>query len=392
MSALAVLIQERVQRTPDGSFLGLKYIELPILFKVPGFFPHGEYLGPNLRSARAGRISIPAWCNGVGVIPLTDTKGLAATLLSQRLYRRQLAFGLKDSQAAILRVPFFLSDLATITLRRLKIPFGADVVGDCWDALSPGSGIGGALVEAGLEIFFHLHAEKDLPPRGVRQICHTSGCPQARYPCPGPQFAASDVMLDPEAYTAAIKPFPNSRPLRLISVGTLETLYKAPDIQIECVRLLREAGLDARLTLVGDGKHRGKLISLAAKKGLAEVVTFRGQLPSGQAIGDELDQAHIFIMPSLAEGLPRSLLEAMARGLPCVGTSVGGIVELLSETDLVPPRNARALADRITEIAGDEMQWVRSAGHNLTVSREYEKTHVRTMLGEFLTYLRDSTC
>lgn len=387
MSALAVLIQERVQRTPDGRFWVSSSSDYRYYSKFRDIFSTVRILARTCQVREPSGLASRLDGEGVGVIPLADTRGLGRILLSQRLYRRQFALGFEDSQAVVLRVPFFLSDLATITLARMKIPFGADVIGDGWDALSPGSGIGGALRPVIRRIF--TFTQKRTCRRATCAKYVTRRVLQARYPCPGPQFASSDVMLGPDAYSAEIKPFPKARPLRLISVGTLETLYKAPDVQIECIRLLRDIGLDVRLTFVGDGKRRGELNSLATKMGVDDAVEFRGRLPAGQAIRDELDKAHIFIMPSLAEGLPRSLLEAMARGMPCVGTSVGGIVELLPETDLVPPRNAKALADRIAEIAKDEARWVWSAGHNLAVSRDYEETRVRATLREFLTCLRE---
>ena len=387
MTILAVLIQERIERTPDGNF----WVQSPSDYR---YYSQFQDVFPMVRIlARTSNVNEPSRAAsrldgaGVGVMPLTDIRGLGSTLFNLRLYRHQLSIGFEGCQAAILRVPFFLSDLATIIIKKMGIPFGADVVGDSWDALSSGSGIGGALRPVMRRVFRSTQRRTCCRATCARYV--TRRALQIRYPCPGPQFASSDAMLGPDAFAVETRPFPRTRPLHLISVGTLETLYKAPDIQIESVRLLRDMGIDVRLTLVGDGKRRDELKALAVKRGVDDAVVFKGRLPPGQAIREELDKAHIFIMPSLAEGLPRSLLEAMARGMPCVGTSVGGIVELLPETDLVPPRNAKALANRIAEIAKDQSWWVRSANHNLTVSRDYGEACVQGILKEFLICLHD---
>ncbi len=119
-------------------------------------------------------------------------------------------------------------------------------------------------------------------------------------------------------------------------------MYKAPDVQIDAVAQLVKEGLDVRLVLIGDGKHRAELEARAAAQGIAAaVVIFRGQLTAGSAVRAELDAADIFCMPSRTEGMPRALIEAMARGLPCIGSTMGGIPELLPAEDMVPPVMSR---------------------------------------------------
>lgn len=77
--------------------------------------------------------------------------------------------------------------------------------------------------------------------------------------------------------------------------------------------------------------------SFAGRLGVADRVTFVGTVPAGAAVRAHLDAADLVVVPSRTEGLPRALIEAMARGLPAVGTTVGGIPELLADVDLVPP-------------------------------------------------------
>ena len=64
-------------------------------------------------------------------------------------------------------------------------------------------------------------------------------------------------------------------------------------------------------------------------KALRDRVRFRGQLTTPVDVRAELDRADLFVLPSRQEGLPRAMIEAMARALPCIGSSVGGIPELL---------------------------------------------------------------
>jgi len=111
--------------------------------------------------------------------------------------------------------------------------------------------------------------------------------------------------------------------------------------------------LDARPTLklriVGNGDCRESLQQLAQDLGISERVVFSG-FKQGQDLLNELDRFDIYVFPSLWEGLPYSLLEAMRAGLPIVSTDVGGISEAIrngSEGLLVPPASPERLAAAI---------------------------------------------
>src|SRR5690606_12476224 len=103
---------------------------------------------------------------------------------------------------------------------------------------------------------------------------------------------------------------------------------------------------DIRLRVVGDGRYREILENLARQLGVWDNVAFVGRLPAAE-VRRELDNADLFVLASRTEGLPRAMIEAMARGLPCLGTRVGGIPELLPDDCLVPPDSPDELAGRI---------------------------------------------
>ncbi len=86
----------------------------------------------------------------------------------------------------------------------------------------------------------------------------------------------------------------------------------------------------------GDGKHLSELKARADEHGLDGRVKFRVEL-SRNEVRYELDKADLLIMPSRQECLPLAMVEAMARGLPCIGFAVGGVPKLLHSDELVPP-------------------------------------------------------
>ena len=210
---------------------------------------------------------------------------------------------------------------------------------------------------------------------------------QRRYPPSPGAFTThySDVELPPEAIADAPRTdFHGAH--RLICVGTLAVLYKAQDVLIQSVA--RAARRDLDLTFVGDGRRMGEMQSLAGSLGIGDRVHFTGQLSGGQAVRDALDASDVFVLPSRQEGLPRAMIEAMARALPCIGSTVGGFPELLPPKDLVPPNDVEALARKIEDVLGDPERLVHSSRRNLDVSREYLPSIREERRLEFYRFIR----
>jgi glycosyltransferase involved in cell wall biosynthesis len=161
------------------------------------------------------------------------------------------------------------------------------------------------------------------------------------------------------------------RALRLVSIGSLARMYKAPDILLQAIARCVDDGLDLELTYVGEGQHRPAMEQLALTLGLGGRVRFVGQLTTRAAVVGELDRADLFVLASRTEGLPRAMLEAMARALPCIGSTVGGIPELLPASDLVPPGDVAALAAKIREVAASPARRAAMSAYNLARTADY---------------------
>jgi glycosyltransferase involved in cell wall biosynthesis len=164
--------------------------------------------------------------------------------------------------------------------------------------------------------------------------------------------------------------------------------YKGQDLLIAASQICLQKGLDLRVVLVGDGRYRRDLELQAARAGITNRVRFAGEVYPAAAVRDELDQADLFVLPSRTEGLPRALVEAMARALPCVGTSVGGVPELLHPEDLVEPGDARALASRMCEVASDDLRLTAMSSRNWLKARAYGETELAGKRKAFYTKLR----
>ena len=124
---------------------------------------------------------------------------------------------------------------------------------------------------------------------------------------------------------------------------------------LEAARILRERGTRIEVEIVGSGPYEPEIREQAVRSGIADDVHFLGELQPAE-VAVRLADADVFCLPSFNEGLPVSIMEAMAVGVPVVSTCISGIPELAvhHETALtVPAANATALADALALLVRD---------------------------------------
>jgi glycosyltransferase involved in cell wall biosynthesis len=150
------------------------------------------------------------------------------------------------------------------------------------------------------------------------------------------------------------------------------TRKKGHEFLLRAIATLAGRGMVCPVLLAGDGSERTSLEALAATLGITESVHFLG------AVSDAVDvmaAADVVVLPSLAEGLPLALLEAMQAGRAVVATAVGGVPEVIqSEVNgiLVPPADASALADAVSRlVASPQLRARMGAEARRTVARDY---------------------
>jgi glycosyltransferase involved in cell wall biosynthesis len=138
-------------------------------------------------------------------------------------------------------------------------------------------------------------------------------------------------------------------------VGSVARLvwFKGLDALIAALPAVAEACPECRLVLVGDGPMRAQLEQQAQALGVGERVAFLGERHDVERMLPAFD---VFTLPSVSEGMPMTILEAMQASRPVVATSVGGVPELVADGEsglLVAPRDPAALADALIRLLGD---------------------------------------
>jgi colanic acid/amylovoran biosynthesis glycosyltransferase len=147
-----------------------------------------------------------------------------------------------------------------------------------------------------------------------------------------------------------------------LAVGRLVP-KKGFHLLVRALATLRDQGLDRRCVIIGEGEQRGELAALIAELGLGDRVTLAGPLPPA-AVREALTGAAAFVLPCIetpggdVDGIPVSLMEAMAMRKVVVTTAISGIGELVTDgVDglLLPPGDVAALASALARLAGGEV-------------------------------------
>lgn len=141
--------------------------------------------------------------------------------------------------------------------------------------------------------------------------------------------------------------------IRIISVGTLYWI-KNHEMTINAVCDMREKGIDVSLEIIGDGEDREKLEQVIKNRQAEKYVILQGIKAN---VEEYLQNADIYVSSSKTEGLPLSILEAMACGLPIVATDVGGTRDIVCEGKngfLIPIGDEKYLEKKLTDLATDK--------------------------------------
>jgi glycosyltransferase involved in cell wall biosynthesis len=162
------------------------------------------------------------------------------------------------------------------------------------------------------------------------------------------------------------EPQPSSRrdqgpSLRVLAAGNLVD-KKGHNVLVDAAALLGARGTPVTIEIVGGGPLQQRLQSRIDSSSLGDVVRLVGPMPHGRLLGelaggrwDVVAQPSVVLADGETEGIPVTLLEAMAHGVPVVASAIGGIPELLDGNAglLVPPDDPGALADALARLAAE---------------------------------------
>lgn len=293
-------------------------------------------------------------------------------------YAKKIEKAVSQSDCVVVRMSIF-GAIGVHYARKYKIPYLVEMVACPWDSL-----------------WYHSLKGKMLAPFMVyitRKVCLeatdvlyvTTKFLQGRYPTRGRSIACSDVELlsvNSDELTkrkSIISNQTDMKRLRLVTVANVDVKYKGQRFVIEALAALKERDFDYSYTLIGGG-NSSELKALAKRLNVEEQVTFLGARPH-EEIFDLIRQQDLYIQPSLQEGLPRAVIEAMSIGLPVVGSSAGGIPELIDETMVFKKGSVKNLSRVLLNL--DKGKMLQESKKNFERSRNFETDVLNRKRSEF---------
>lgn len=157
-----------------------------------------------------------------------------------------------------------------------------------------------------------------------------------------------------------LSPYPfKNKSIKILYVGYLRPAKGVSDL-INALHLLKNNGFDVSLKIVGHGEQMPELQDLSIKLGLSDSIDFIGEIGFGPELFKIYKSSDLFVLPSMTEGSPRVILEAMAFKLPIISTNVGNIPFLLSNKRglLIEPGNTSMLVNEIEKLITSKVELI----------------------------------
>lgn len=291
-------------------------------------------------------------------------------ILLNKEIKRKIEEEVEKADFIIVRLPSFIGNIAASYAKKIKKNYLVELVACPWDALSNYGNIQGKIMAP---IMFQL--TKYFVKNAPYVIYVSNNFLQKRYPSKGKTIGCSDVNISEikeEILNKRLNKIENSsgKNYKLGLIGSLKVNYKGHITAIKAIARLKNPKIELHFLGAGDTTHWKKI---AQKYKVEKQVFFDGTLPGGEPVYNWMDEMDIYLIPSLQEGLPRALVEAMSRACPAIGTKTGGIPELLEDEFIINRKDYKKLAEKIKIFLNNSKIMKDSAIKNFKRSTEFEK-------------------
>lgn len=298
--------------------------------------------------------------------------------------RKIIREDIQEADVVLVRLDSFLGLIAIRECKKMKKPYLVEVVGCAWDSFW-NHGVDGKLLAPWLYLMMK-RAVKGAP----FAIYVTKEFLQKRYPTDGISTNISNVSIPRhndeilEARISKINGLKDGTNINLYTVANVGVRYKGMHFVVQALSELRKNGHGNYVYhLVGEGDP-SYIKNVAKRGGVLEQIVFHGAVSHEGVMRLLREDADIYIQPSLQEGLPRAVIEAMSQGLPCITSDVAGIPELMERGFMFDrskniPKQIAHLLRMMTPKNSTEQ-----AKRNFVVAQDYENDILTKRRTDFL--------
>lgn len=308
--------------------------------------------------------------DNVNVRRIPNVSSIKGQMLDKQEAKKILYKEVSECELVIARIPSQIGIMAIDLARKLNKPYIIEVVTCPWDAYWNHS-LKGKMIAP---IMYQTTKKRVSDAKYVTYV--SQRFLQERYPSNGEILSLSDVelgSLDENKLHNRIKKINEKsfdQPITLGTVASVEVSYKGQHYVMQAISKLKKNGYNFIYYLVGGGNQK-KLKKIAEKYDVLDNVEFIGPL-AHEKIFEFMEQIDIYIQPSDAESHGRVIVEAMTTACPIIGSSTGGIPELVSDRFVFRRKNVEDLTEKL--ISMDKMAMLEEAKRNFEKAKEFEES------------------
>ncbi|WP_242927534.1 glycosyltransferase [Pontibacter vulgaris] len=286
----------------------------------------------------------------------------------RRLYK-QINLQVQKADVILIRLPSVLSFIAGFICIKINKPFIVEQVGNAKEAMVTHGSLKGKIISSIFEFI-----NRWIVSRASYVSYVTQKKLQIDYPTNGVNASISDVVITRTfEYNDIVKERFLQQKVKIGLIGGFDAKYKGQDVLLKAISLIDKSARDQiELYFVGKGDHAW-IIDLANKLKLSSNIKFIGPKESGKEIFDFLSTLSLYVQPSLTEGMPRALLEAMSVGCPVLGSKVGGIPDIVDDEFLHDAKDFRRLSEQINRVICDREILYRQSLRSIELIRPFQK-------------------
>lgn len=327
--------------------------------------------------------------NRIVIVAVPMFRGVAGYFRMQTAIGKHLTNVTEGCDCAILRIPSALSVEVYRQLRRKRIPYATEIV---YDAKDGSRGSNSLLDRVAWE--YQHYIMKKMSSHAIGVSCVTEFYLQKHYYSKiDNSFVSnySSLSLPSHFYTGPrIFPVKSVLTISHIANQIIFNGRKGHNEVIDAVAILKDRGYNVVVKFAGKDYDNGVALlkQYADKKDVSDRVVFAGFL-SREELEKYLEESDLYVMPTRAEGLPRVIIEAMAKGLPCLTTDVSGNSELVDKEMLFDYDNTMDLANKIERLIKNPVLYENVSKNNFERSLKYEASILEKRRDEFYNKLKN---
>jgi glycosyltransferase involved in cell wall biosynthesis len=313
----------------------------------------------------------------------TDSLSSIKRLLNTSNVRNIIEKEVVNADIAMVRLPSIQGIIACSVLQKMNKPYVVEVVGSAFDSLWYHDRFKGRIMAPILHVL-----NKKAIRKAPNAIYVTDTYLQEKYPNQNNTVACSDVIIEDlnegilEDRIKKINSRSKNKNIKIGLVGSYDVMYKGHDIAIQALSDIKDKH-KVELHFLGSGSKEQWEV-MAHKYNVKKLLYFDKPINSGVEMNNWLDEIDILFTPSKTEGMPRVVLESMARAGVIVASSVGDIPYVLNNDNVFDKYDWKGFSSRIIELINNPQEMQLVAKENFKKAHSYHLDKLSKKRNAFL--------